>query len=267
MTPEKQLMKITSAPPLIAESEQFLIKFAENQYEVELAQRLRYEVFNLEQGKGLDSALENELDQDEYDDYCLHLVVIEKKTGKIVGTYRVHLGSVAKDGLGFYSSREYRIDGLETIADNTIEMGRSCVSPDYRNGAVVALLWGGIAEIRKRSGLDYLLGCVSLETTDSLIGWGLYEYFKEKRIFSDILKATPRDEFVLPKPDGREIAELLQNSRGSLLRHIPPLFKGYLRLGVGICGAPALDREFGTIDFLILLDCRKLPEKYVRHFF
>jgi putative hemolysin len=261
----KSLVNRICSPPVVAEKDQFLIKVAETDDEIQRAQRLRYQVFNIEQGKGLDSANETKLDCDEFDEYCLHLIVKEKETEDIVGTYRVHPGTVASNGLGFYSAREYNIDGLEKIAQNTLEVGRSCVSPDHRNGSVVALLWAGIGEMLKRSGMNYLLGCVSLEETDPAVGWALYEYFSEKNNLCPLLKAEPYDKYILPRPNEKDIRELLDSGR-TLIRSIPPLFKGYLRLGVGVCGMPAWDEEFGTIDFLVLLDLSKLPEKYVRHF-
>lgn len=261
----KELIKQICTPSVLAEKDQFLIKIADSDKEIEMAQRLRFEVFILEQGKTLAAAQQAQIDRDEFDEYCLHLIVVEKKSGLIVGTYRMHPGVVASTGIGFYSSREYNIDGLDKIAENTIEVGRSCVSPEYRSGAVVALLWAGIAEVLKRSKLRYLLGCVSLETTEPAVGWALYEHFKERNNLSAVLQATPTEDFTLPPPDADKMQELLNNRR-TLLHLIPPLFKGYLRLGVGICGAPALDKEFSSIDFLVLLDHASLPEKYFRHF-
>ena len=261
----QELIKQICTPPVLAEKDQFLIKMADSDKEIEMAQRLRFEVFSLEQGKNLASAQQDQLDRDEFDEYCLHLIVVEKKSGLIVGTYRMHPGMAASSGIGFYSAREYHIEGLDKISENTIEVGRSCVSPEYRSGAVVALLWAGIAEVLKRSKMRYLLGCVSLETTEPAVGWALYEHFKERNNLSAILQATPTDNFVLPPPDAGKMQELL-DSRRTLLHLSPPLFKGYLRLGVGICGAPALDKDFSSIDFLVLLDHASLPEKYFKHF-
>jgi len=261
----KELIKQICTPSVLAEKDQFLIKIADSDKEIEMAQRLRFEVFILEQGKTQAAVQQEQIDKDEFDEYCLHLIVVEKKSGLIVGTYRMHPGVVASTGIGFYSSREYNIDGLDKIAANTIEVGRSCVSPEYRSGAVVALLWAGIAEVLKRSKLRYLLGCVSLETTEPAVGWALYEHFKERNNLCNVLQATPTEKFTLPPPDAERMQELLNNRR-TLLHLIPPLFKGYLRLGVGICGAPALDKDFSSIDFLVLLDHASLPEKYFRHF-
>lgn len=262
----REIIEKICTPPVLAEKDQFLIKFAETQDEIERTQRLRYEVFKLEQGKGLGAAAAFGIDRDEFDDYCQHLIVVEKDTGLIVGTYRMHPGAVASKGIGFYSSREYQIEGLENIADDSIEVGRSCVSPAYRNGAVVSLLWAGIAEVMKRTGFNYLLGCVSLETVEPAVGWALHEHFLKKGLGCTVLSAKPQPDFVLPSAERHEVDTLLNEKKSALLREIPPLFKGYLRIGITICGEPALDKEFGSIDFLILFSIRDISQKYARHF-
>jgi L-ornithine Nalpha-acyltransferase len=266
VTANKTILDNISTPPLITEQELFLIKFAESKEEIEAAMRLRYEVFNIEQGKGLQSAELEKMDCDEFDEHCLHLIIVEKKTSRIVGTYRVHPGPVAKTQLGFYSAREYNVEGLDELQDEILEVGRSCVHPNFRNGSVIGLLWSGISGTLVRAGLHYTLGCVSLETTDPNVGWALYEHFKLRDKLSKQLKATPVEGFELPPGDRAKVDELLDN-KVALLKHIPSLFKGYLRLGVKICGEPIWDEEFGTIDFLILLNYHNMPEKYIRHFF
>lgn len=260
-----EIQTTIKTPPLLAEKGQYLIKYADTPEEIEAALRLRYQIFNVEQGKGLDSANENGIDRDEFDDYCLHLVVEEKNGGKPVGTYRIHLGPVASSALGFYSAREFDISGLDTIAAQSIEVGRSCVSPEYRNGAVMALLWSGISGTLYRSRLRYLFGCASLETTDPAAGWALYEHFRETGKISGTLKASPTARFKFERPPQQAMDAIL-NDKKALLASIPPLFKGYLRLGATVCGEPAFDHEFGTIDFLVLLDALKLPARYSRHF-
>jgi putative hemolysin len=261
----KALLAKICTPPVLAERDQFMIKFAETEDEIRQVQKLRYKIFFEGRGKGCAATHQGAIDCDEFDEFCLHLMVVEKKSNTIVGTYRMYPGAVASAGIGFYSSKEYSITGLDNISENAIEVGRSCVSPEHRNGTVVALLWAGIAEVLKRSHVRYLLGCVSLETMDPVVGWALYEHFKERNHLSEVLQATPTPKFVLPYPNAAKVQELLSNRR-SLLQMIPPLLKGYLRLGVGICGAPALDNDFGCIDFLVLLDHAKLPEKYFKHF-
>jgi putative hemolysin len=263
---DNKILEEISTPALILEQELFLMKFAENEEEVNAALRLRYEVFNIEQGKGLESADVEKIDCDEFDEYCLHIIIVEKKTSRIVGTYRVNPGNVARTHLGFYAAREYNIEGLDELQNEILEVGRSCVHPEYRSGAVIGMLWSGISGTLVRAGLYYTLGCVSLDTTDPQVGWALYEHFKGSDKLSDQLTATPGDGFELPPVNKEKVAELLEN-KVALLKHIPSLFKGYLRLGVKVCGVPIWDSEFGTIDFLILLNYQKMPDKYLKHFF
>ncbi len=253
-------------PPILAEKDQYRIKFAVDPLEIEAAFKLRYDVFKLEQGKNIRPSEAEGIDRDEFDDYCLQLVVEEKNEKKIVGTYRVHLGPIAMESeLGFYSEHEYRIEGLDKLAPYTIEVGRSCVSPEYRNGTVVALLWSGISETLFRSGLRYLAGCVSLENMEPAAGWALYEYFKQNEKLSRDVVGHPLEKCRMERPDKKDIDRILED-RFLMRSLIPPLFKGYLRLGAHICGEPAYDRDFGTIDFLILLDVAQLPSRYTKHF-
>jgi len=262
----KNFPRHITTPPVLVESERFLAKFAENQDEVRKALRLRYEVFNSEQGKGLKDSIGQGIDSDEFDEQCLHLIVLEKKSGRAVGTYRAHLGSRAKlKKRGFYSSRFFRIKGLDKIADKCIELGRSCVSPEFRTGAVVGILWKAIALLLLRSDRTYMVGCVSLETTDSKIGRALYRHLSQTRVVSQEITAVPRTQFLLDGAPEHEIEKVL-GDKTALKKYIPPLFKGYLRLGGLICGEPAFDREFGTIDFFIIVDVREVPDRYRRHF-
>lgn len=261
----KDFPKEIVSPPTLVETSHFIVRLAENHEDVESAQRLRYDVFNLEQGRGLRSAAKYGIDFDEFDEYCLHLLAIEKSSGRVVGTYRAHLGRVANSAKGFYSSREYEIHGLYKIADSCIELGRTCVAPEYRSGAVVALLWAGITELIVRGKLTYMLGCVSLDDTDPALAWALYEYISHKYPKCVDFKVVPRPGFKLDRPDEREIKKLLSDE-DFLKKSIPPIFKGYLRLGGYICGEPAADREFGTIDFFIMVDINNVPARYKHHF-
>ena len=259
------LPKNITEPAVLIETEHFLVKLAENHEEVEKVQRLRFEIFNLEQGRGLENSKKYGIDFDEFDEHCLHLLVLEKATDRVIGTYRAHLGFIADSAKGFYSSREYIIKGLYRIADKCLELGRTCVSPEFRNGVVVALLWGAISELLVRANLRYMLGCVSLEGTDPKIGWALYEYIRETYPVCKDFTVVPRPGFVLMRPPEHEIKKILSD-RAALKRCMPPIFKGYLHLGAAICGEPALDREFGTIDFFIMVDIKKVPQRYLRHF-
>lgn len=254
-TAEMDLMR---GGPVLAECRKFLVKLAENSAELEQAFRLRYEVFKLEQGRM--ASLESRIDRDEFDDYCSHLLVIDRSSGRVVGTYRMQFGATALKGRGFYSEQEYEITGLRELAEKVLEVGRSCVDPAFRSGAVVAMLWEGIAEAHRRAGFRYMLGCVSLEHTNAAIGWALYEELRRAGQLTTAIAASPRAGFELARPAEEEIAAV------DLRREIPPLFKGYLRIGAKVAGVPVLDREFGSIDYLVWFDFEQLPDKYVKHF-
>ena len=129
----------------------------------------------------------------------------------------------------------------------------------------MALLWCGISELIFRGKQRYLLGCVSLEETDPVAGWALYEYFKKNNNFAGFIHATPKNGYELKCPPAEQLNAVLAD-RKKIFSLIPPLFKGYLRLGAKICGEPAFDYEFGSIDFFIILDVRQVPSRYVKHF-
>lgn len=256
-------------PAILADGDNFAIKIAETAAELEAAQRLRYDIFKSEQGRmGKLKQTVAGVDCDEYDKYCIHLVVLDKnRANHIVGTYRVHPGVIAKNGIGFYSSSEYDIANIDTYAETTLEYGRSCVAAEYRNGAVVSLLWSGISELHKRTKARYMLGCVSLETVDPVIGWAVYRHALGMcRSLDSAVRGTPRPGYALPFPGDAAIDDYRRNHWGELLAHLPPLLKGYLRLGASLAGEPVLDADFGSIDFLIWLDIKDIPERYLRHF-
>ena len=262
----KQFSQEIVTPAVLADSENFLIKIVETEEELKKTLRLRYEVFNIEQGKGLAKADSTGIDFDEYDEHCLQLIVVDKATNSPVGTYRVHLGHIATKARGFYASTEFKIEGLDEIAANSIEVGRSCVLPEFRTGSAVSLLWSGIGILLHRSKLQYLLGCVSMEEEDPAISWALHEYFTNNDMISDTIFAEPRESYDLKKAPKDEIDKYLVDIKNTIKQYVPPLFRGYLRLGTKICGPPIYDSEFGTIDFLILVDTFNMTARYARHF-
>ncbi len=240
----------------------FTVKLAESGEELNQALNLRYRVFKLERGKLGGGVEPEQLESDEFDAYCLHLLVIDEAAGRVVGTYRLLSGASAQQRGGFYSEQEYEFDGLNRIASEAIELGRSCVLAEYRNGTAVALLWEGFAELCRRSMFRYLFGCVSLDDDQLELGWQLDTTFRTLQLRTDVVAARPRPEFALPRSE----VELPSFSESELRRALPPLFKGYLHLGARLMGGPAWDREFGSIDFPILFDLERLPGKYARHF-
>ncbi len=253
-------------PSILADSDKFLMKIAETQEEIDKTLRMRYEVFNIEQGHGLENGQDPGVDVDKYDKYCLQLIVLNKETNLPVGTYRAHLGSIATKSIGFYSVGEYKIYGLEKVASLSMEVGRSCVTKEFRKGSAVALLWGGIGELMMRAKLRYLFGCVSFEEYNPAAAWAIYEYLKKENLISDLIEGRPEQGYELEHPPESEVKKYLDDIRNTIKKYVPPLLKGYLRLGTKIAGPPVYDHEFKTIDFLIILDSFTIPERYARHY-
>ncbi len=256
----------TEFSPVLAELRNFRIKLAEDAAEIGAAQQLRYEVFKLEQGRLAGCSAST--DSDRYDSVCRHLIVIEKSSGRVVGTYRVLDAAGAVRVGGFYSEEEFAFRGLDRIAAECLEVGRSCVAPEFRNGAVIGLLWSGLAVLHRRRQIlfRYLFGSVSLEDSDPLRATALYEYFRAASLLSGRVEATACPGYELEPVSSSRAAGFLERNREELPGTLPPLLKGYLNLGARLCGPPAFDRQFGTVDFPILLDFREIPERYLRHF-
>ena len=258
------LQKIIN-PPLVAENDAYLLKFAENDDEILAAQKLRYRVFNCEQNRGLDSAKNVEFDRDEFDDGAAHLIVFDKEKDLPIGTYRA-IGQPGNDPGKMYSAREYEVDGIDRYLPQIIEVGRSCVDKEYRNGAVVAFLWGGMAAITLRSGCRYLCGCVSLEDDNPAVAWAVYRSLQDKGLYFPDVSFKPRPQFSFPRPDEAEIGKIF-NDPARLRAAMPPLLKGYINIGAKLLGEPAFDYEFGSFDLPVMVDMWRLPDRYHKHFF
>jgi putative hemolysin len=221
--------------------------------EVRAAQELRYRVFGIEMGARLSSRTDK-LDVDEYDEWCDHLVV-KINQEKVIGTYRVLRPERASELGKIYSDSEFDLSPLKSLRGRMIEVGRSCVDRDYRNGSVIMTLWSELAKFMMHHGYDHVLGCASVPVGD---GGGManriYRNFLTSGAMSNQFNVSP----VSPLP--------LSPDAGLGNTDLPPLLRGYLRLGAKICGAPALDAHFNTADFLTLLSIQDIPQRYARHF-
>ena len=225
----------------------YRLRLAETQADVEAAQRLRFQVFNVEMGEGLASAVETGLDVDRFDAVCDHLLVEEIETNTLVGTYRVQMGDRALARAGFYSAQEFDFTPFLRRASEIVELGRACVHKQHRNLVVLGLLWKGIANYAKERGGRYLIGCSSLTSQDPAEGMALYLALKERYL-------APPEWQTSPMPGYKCVAEPLTTSVRA-----PKLMSAYFSIGAKICGEPALDAEFKTIDFLTLVDIQALP--------
>jgi putative hemolysin len=250
--------QLVVAVPASAGVSRYTLLIAEQQADVRAAQRLRYRVFAGEMGAVLHTT-EPGLDIDDFDAHCDHLVVREDATGEIVGTYRMLSPEGARRAGGLYCETEFLIPTLRGLRDSMVETGRSCVHPDHRCGAVVNLIWMGIGRYLLLTGHRWLVGCASvpLRTADAPEGVfvrGVWDIVASKHL-------APQQYRVVPRRPWR--AELASQPHRACL---PPLLRGYLRLGAWVCGPPAYDPDFGVADFLVLLSLDRVDPRYLRHF-
>jgi putative hemolysin len=230
-------------------------RLAQSAEEVRRAQRLRFEVFNLELNEGLVESHFTGLDVDPFDNVCDHLIVENVATDEIVGTYRLQTGGRAAANIGYYSEREFDFTPYQSLRGEMIELGRACVHAEHRNFNLLHLLWRGIARYACERNARFLVGCSSLTSQDPMEGVAMYEQLRGKHLAS--LKWR-----TVPHPALRVDVDPVSAS----CTPPPKLMRAYLAIGAKICGPPAVDREFGTIDFLTLLDLRALPMIVRAHF-
>jgi putative hemolysin len=231
-----------SSTPLLRPSAQYRARLAHTPADLAAAQALRFEVFNLELDEGLVHSYDSGLDADPFDAVCAHLIVEDLASGAVVGTYRMQTGQRAKDGLGYYSEREFDFAPFEAQRNQILELGRACIHRQHRNFAVLNLLWKGIASYARDHGARYLMGCSSLTSQDPAIGAAAHARLA-RHLAPTAWRTAPRANFVCALHD---------LAQGAV--QIPRLLSAYLALGAAICGPPAIDREFRTIDFLTWID-------------
>lgn len=224
----------------------YRLRLAANEREQEAAFRLRFMVFNLELQEGLEPAYLTGLDTDELDAICDHLIVEHAPTKRIVGTYRLQTGSTAAANSGYYSAREFNFAPYEPLRNQIVELGRACIHRDHRSTDVLYLLWRGIAAYAVARGCRYLIGCSSLTSQDGHHGMAAYDYLRDYLV-EEGLRTEPTTPFQIP---------FSETAHSNV--EIPKLLRTYLAIGAKICGPPAIDREFKTIDFLTLLDMQSL---------
>jgi len=233
---------------IVASPAHYSARIARDLSEVAAAQALRFEVFNLELNEGLAQSYTTGRDEDPFDAVCDHLVVEHVPSGQIIGTYRLQTGVDAEAHLGFYSAQEFEFKVFEPLRDEMIELGRACVHRQHRNLVVLGVLWKGIADYARQHGARYLFGCSSITSQDPAVGASAYADLCRSHLSSAEYRTHPLPAFDFP------MAQLAPEAP-----QIPKLLRAYLTIGAKICGPPALDRQFKTIDFLTFLDLHALP--------
>jgi putative hemolysin len=241
-------MPIEALRLLVGSNTTYTVHEARNTEDVRAAQELRFSVFNLELNEGLEESFATGLDADPFDEVCDHLLVEHAQTNEVVGTYRLQTGRSAAKNLGYYSAQEFDFAPFEPMRGEIIELGRACVHRLHRNMVVLGLLWKGIVDYAQEQQARYLCGCSSLTSQDASVGAAVYTELCRKHLVRPEWRTKPLSSHecsltqLHPEPP-----------------KIPKLLRAYLNLGAKICGPPAIDRTFKTIDFLTWVDIQSLP--------
>ncbi len=233
-------------------NENFVLKTAETPYELRQVLKLRHDIFYKElQNKESD----NQLDVDELDPICDHLLIIDRKTSQIVGTYRLISSLFSKR---FYSEGEFQIQEILELPGNKLELGRACIHQEYRTGAIINLLWKGIAEYIRKTDTKYLFGCASVQTVDPKVAAHLLEQLR--------LQGLARNDFhVMPTPAYKSHLEPIEGQAASETE-LPALIQSYILAGAKFYGPPALDKDFGCFDFFMMLKIEEMSRLFRRRY-
>ncbi|MDN0198731.1 GNAT family N-acyltransferase [Streptomyces sp. S.PNR 29] len=239
-----------SAPP------RYTVTLARDESDVRAAQRLRHDVFAGEMGALLSTPQPGH-DIDAFDAYCDHLLVREEATGQVVGTYRLLPPERAAIAGRLYSDSEFDLTSLDAIRPELVEVGRSCVHPDHRDGTVIGLIWAGIARYMVDRGHEWLAGCCSIPLADGgALASATWDRVRAKHLAPEEYRVRPLLPWQPSVPDAPR----------SESHPLPALLRGYLRLGAWVCGEPAHDAEFGVADLYVLLPMNRVNPRYLRHF-
>ncbi len=221
--------------------------------------KLRYQVFHREIiGKTEPVGI----DTDEYDDICDHLIITENKTKKIVGTYRLNCSTHSNT---FFSSTEFQIQNILKQDKIKLELGRACIYEEYRKGAVILMLWRGIAEYMRKTEAKILFGCATVVTNSPDESALLYHYLKQKNQIDTKFDVVPTKNYEM-----KNIGQFIERYNRSLTddemakakKILPPLCEAYLNIGCLMSGIPAYDAAFDCIDFLTILETEKLDQVF-----
>jgi putative hemolysin len=241
---------------LVSSPTHYATRLARSSDEIRAAQALRFQIFNVELNEGLARSHFTGLDEDRFDVVCDHLIVEHLATQQIVGTYRLQTGRNAEAFFGYYCAQEFEFGVFEPWRAEIVELGRACVHQQHRNLTVLGLLWKGIADYARQSGARYLFGCSSITSQNPAVGASAYSDLCRKHLIEPRWRTRPISSY--------ECSLRLLDAEPVT---IPKLLRAYLALGAKICGPPALDQQFKTIDFLTLLDLEKLPALARQRFF
>lgn len=235
-------------------SSRYTVKLAEHADEKRSAFKLRYEIFGKELDRISEIDTSNYLDKDQFEDQFHHLIVVDNKTARVIGTYRLQTHEQAVKGLGFTTNFRFYINQFPPdLLKNAVEAGRACIAKEHRSGMVLYLLWKGLAAYLRHFGKAYLFGYAALDTTNPHTAFRTYEYLKQHNYLHSNIWVNIREGFTEPWP-GPHSAEDNEID-------LPLLFQNYLSVGSKVCGGPSFDWHYQLIHFLILLDLDSIPER------
>jgi putative hemolysin len=241
-----------TTPTATISSGRYEVRFAQTPDELDRLLRLRYAVFNLELHEGLDTSALSGRDEDEFDQRFDHLLIAERQSGAVVGTYRMQTAEMAA-AHGYYSAGLFDLGMLpDPVRRAAVEIGRACVAKPHRNGRVLHLLWRGLAAYLTWNRKTMLFGCCSLTSQDEALGLAMHRHLEKHGHVHPWIQVEPRPDHACTGWDRSAPA-------GKDAPRIPALFQAYLGLGARALGRPAIDREFKTIDWIVLLDTAELP--------
>ena len=242
------------------------VRLAASDEEVEAAQALRYGIFFEEMGARAEPHVAAAgLDLDPYDPFCDHLLVIDHDAApRVIGTYRLLRQSVAARHRGFYSAAEFDLGPLLSGADGgqLLELGRSCVAADHRNAITINLLWRGIATYLRQHRVGHMFGCGSLHGIDPAEHARALAYLHHHHLAPPDLRARAHD---VSRVETNTLAEGSYDARAAA-RALPPLIKGYLRMGAMIGDGAFVDTDFNTLDVFVVMPVDRITERYAGRF-
>jgi len=231
-------------------TDSFILKTADSPFEIKQALMLRHDVFYKEMQN---RESESKLDMDDFDRICDHLIIIDRKSHKIVGTYRLISSTFSSS---FYSEGEFDLSEIKNLPGNKLEMGRACIHPDFRNGAIISLLWKGIVEYIRKTNTQYLFGCASVSTVDPAQAAQIYAYLREKDLSPDLYSVKPVEKYRV------DIPEVAAGEKVEL----PGLVQSYILAGAKFYGPPALDADFQCFDFFMMLKIDEMSRMFKRKY-
>ncbi len=243
------------------------VRLAANDAELREAQSLRYRVFYEEHGAAPVGNALSKLDADSYDPICDHLLVVDRDRGRVVGAYRLLRQVIAEQHSGFYSGREFDLTPLLSRSaamggGQLLELGRSCVDPAYRNNATISMLWRGIASYLELHRIGFMFGCASFPGTDPAAHAQQLSYLHHNHLAPNELRVRALGAHHVSM-DRTPTASLAPRS---VARGLPPLIRGYLRVGAVVGDGAFIDRQFNTVDVFMLMPVASIARRYAQRF-